>query len=303
MNPRVSIIVPVFNAAPFLEETIASVKAQTFDAWELLLIDDGSTDASTGIIERARASDPLRVRVLSHEGRINRGLPASRNLGLQEARGPYIALLDADDVWHSDKLARQVELLDQHPQAAMLMGPSEYWRSWNPDDPEPDSTPTLAPGPKTYAPPELRRLTYPFGPCGSPCPSNLMIRVDAARAVGGFAEEFSGDNSAWEDIAFLSRIFMRYPVHVTDQCWDRYRIHSRSMSARLLQDEKQEAVREYFFAWFDHYMRSNGLNDAHLQRQTRSATWRYRHPLAWRLYRALRSRARPLKRLMRGRTA
>lgn len=103
--PRVSVIMPVYNAAGFLEETIASVSAQSLTDWELLVVDDGSSDGSADILARLAASDP-RIRPLSSGG--NQGAGAARNLAMAAARGRYLAFLDADDLWHPEKLTRQV---------------------------------------------------------------------------------------------------------------------------------------------------------------------------------------------------
>ena len=103
--PRISVIMPVFNAAGFLKETIASVQAQSLDDWELLAVEDGSTDDSAAILAQLAAADP-RIQVLTTGG--NRGAGAARNLAMTMARGRYLAFLDADDLWHPDKLALQL---------------------------------------------------------------------------------------------------------------------------------------------------------------------------------------------------
>ncbi len=105
-NPLVSIITPVYNAARWLPETIASVRAQTFPDWEQLLVDDGSTDDSRAIVEGAVAKDP-RFRLLRTP--CNSGPTEARNIALAAARGRYIAFLDADDLWVPEKLSRCVE--------------------------------------------------------------------------------------------------------------------------------------------------------------------------------------------------
>src|SRR3954470_21840332 len=84
-TPRVSVIIAFWNAEPFLKEAIDSVFAQTFTDWELLLVDDGSTDASRLTAQRARARARDRVRILAHPGGANRGVPASRNVGMRHA--------------------------------------------------------------------------------------------------------------------------------------------------------------------------------------------------------------------------
>ena len=100
--PLVSIITPVYNAAPWLPETLASVQAQIFTDWEHILIDDGSKDESIPLIKAATEKDP-RIRLLGTPS--NSGPAAARNMGLAAARGRFIAFLDADDLWRPEKLA------------------------------------------------------------------------------------------------------------------------------------------------------------------------------------------------------
>jgi teichuronic acid biosynthesis glycosyltransferase TuaG len=108
--PTVSIITPLFNAEPFIAETIQSVQEQTFSAWEMLVVDDCSTDNGREIVEQIAANDS-RIRLITRE--TNSGGPAApRNIGLGLAQGRYIAFLDADDLWHSDKLEKQIGFME-----------------------------------------------------------------------------------------------------------------------------------------------------------------------------------------------
>ncbi len=113
----VTVILPVLNGEPYIGEAIASVVEQNHRAWELLVIDDGSTDATISLIARHQ-SDP-RVRLLRHPGNAHRGVSASRRLGVTQARGNYIAFLDADDCMAPERLARQVDALNRHPAAVL----------------------------------------------------------------------------------------------------------------------------------------------------------------------------------------
>src|SRR5256885_11136720 len=115
----VSVVMPFLNLAQYLGEAIESVLAQTYPSWELLLVDDGSTDGASEIARSYAARHPERIRYLEHPGHRNRGMSASRNLGLQQSRGALVAFLDSDDVWLPEKLARQVATLDAHPEAQM----------------------------------------------------------------------------------------------------------------------------------------------------------------------------------------
>ena len=106
-GPLVSVITPVRDAADTLAETVASVRAQTRGDWEMLLIDDGSTDGSAALAAGFAAADP-RTRALPLGPPL--GTAAARNRGIAAARGRYIAFLDADDLWRPEKLARQIPL-------------------------------------------------------------------------------------------------------------------------------------------------------------------------------------------------
>jgi teichuronic acid biosynthesis glycosyltransferase TuaG len=104
-RPAVSVVTPVWNAAATLAETVASVRAQSFADWEMLLVDDGSTDGSARLMARLAAEEP-RIRVFAHA--TNLGAAAARNRAIREARGRWLAFLDADDLWRPEKLALQV---------------------------------------------------------------------------------------------------------------------------------------------------------------------------------------------------
>lgn len=105
MKPLVSIITPVYNAQDYLEETILSVLNQTYKNWELILIDDCSTDKSYEIIEKYLKEDK-RIRYLKNEK--NSGPAITRNNGIENSKGDYIAFLDSDDLWSEDKLEKQI---------------------------------------------------------------------------------------------------------------------------------------------------------------------------------------------------
>ena len=117
VNGLVSIIIPFLNSERFLSETIESVLHQSYTQWELLLVDDGSTDSSTRIAKECAARLPEKIRYLEHAGHRNRGLTCSRNLGARNSCGEYLAFLDSDDVWLPHKLDAQVALMDSQLEA------------------------------------------------------------------------------------------------------------------------------------------------------------------------------------------
>jgi glycosyltransferase involved in cell wall biosynthesis len=123
-RPRVSVVIPVYNRESYVGEALASVLAQTFGDFELLVIDDGSTDRTRDVVCSFR--DP-RIRVLQHEG--NRGIARARNTGVDAACGDYLAFLDSDDVALPQRLAAQVDFLDRHPDHAAVGA----WIDWMDD--------------------------------------------------------------------------------------------------------------------------------------------------------------------------
>ena len=114
--PLISVVVPAYNAECTLSETIESILAQTIDAFEVIIVNDGSTDTTETIANSFARSD-RRVRVITTP---NCGVAAARNAGIQAARANYIAPVDADDLWHPEKLARQVAILEARPDVALV---------------------------------------------------------------------------------------------------------------------------------------------------------------------------------------
>lgn len=115
----ISIVVPVYNAASFIEATIATVQAQTYTEWEMLLVDDCSTDSSGQIIQEKIKKDS-RIKLIHQE--INKGAAMARNRGVMEAKGRYICFLDSDDIWDINKLEKQIGFMDEKLAAFSFTG-------------------------------------------------------------------------------------------------------------------------------------------------------------------------------------
>ncbi len=114
-QPLVSIAIPCYNAGTLLSRALASVLAQSYEEWECIVVDDGSAD---GVGEIVSAAEDARIRLLRHS--TNRGRAAARQSSLDASQGVYLAKLDADDWLYPDKLARQVVILEQHPDIALV---------------------------------------------------------------------------------------------------------------------------------------------------------------------------------------
>jgi glycosyltransferase involved in cell wall biosynthesis len=221
--PLVSVVVIFLNAERFLEEAVCSVRDQELADWELILVDDGSTDRST-LIARDLAAEDERIRYVDHPGHVNRGMSASRNLGVAHTTAPLISFLDADDVWVPGKLAEQVDLLERLPDVAMVCGAPLYWYSWDPASTKADHT-MLRRGiaDQRLDPPEAASAFYPVRRIAGA--TEITVRRSAFEAVGGFEERFRG---LYEDQAFCFKVFLRYPVYISSRSWLRYRQHDAS---------------------------------------------------------------------------
>ena len=119
MSPEISIITPVFESELFIKLTIESVLNQTYQNWELIIIDDASSDGSVKIAESFATKDK-RIKLIKLDS--NKGPAAARNRGIKEASGRYIAFLDSDDLWHKDKLEKQIIFMQKNEYAFTFTG-------------------------------------------------------------------------------------------------------------------------------------------------------------------------------------
>lgn len=210
--PKVTVLIPVYNRAEYVGDAIASVLAQTFTDFELLVIDDGSTDASAEVVEGFR--DP-RLRLVRNEA--NLGIPTTRNKGLALVRGTYLAMLDSDDRAEPDRLARQVAFLDRNPEIALLGGNTRRLgrRRWR-------LKTLLAPRPLA---PEAIRARLLFRCCVAQ--TTIMGRTEVLRAFG-YAEAFA----ASQDFELFARLAEAHSIANLPNVLVQYRQHAGQMSRR-----------------------------------------------------------------------
>jgi glycosyltransferase involved in cell wall biosynthesis len=117
-GPKVSVVMSVYDGLPYVSTAVESILEQTFEEFEFIIIDDGSTDGSTAVLRRYAAQDE-RIQLIVQE---NRGIPRAVNRGLGQASGAYIARMDADDIALPERFAKQVTYLDAHPECVLLGG-------------------------------------------------------------------------------------------------------------------------------------------------------------------------------------
>ena len=204
MGDTVSVILPVYNAEKYLEESLESIFGQTRPPTEIIAIDDGSTDTSLKILERYGA----RLLIVSRE---NRGLSATLNQAIQLAKGDFITFLDADDRWVPGKLEQQVAYLKQHPDMEACFGMMQQFIS-----PElPDAVQRII-----YCPTETQKGIMKI---------TLMLRREAFQRIGWFDETLRrGDFVDW--FARAQEAALRYTV--LPELLTYRRLHKNSLSSQ-----------------------------------------------------------------------
>jgi cellulose synthase/poly-beta-1,6-N-acetylglucosamine synthase-like glycosyltransferase len=220
-NPRVSVVVPAYNVSTYIADALGSLAAQTFSAFEALVVDDGSTDDTAQVVQSFCDRD-RRFKLLQKP---NGGLSSARNYGIQFATGDYIALLDADDTYRPQKLANHVAVLDQHPEIGVVYSASQIIRD--------DGRPTFMAlsGKPIYADPLHAMLCKNFVGHGS----NAVFRRCLVDQVGNFDETLrsSEDADFWLRIAATDWGFYRVPQRLC--C---YRVRPTGLSFNVAQMQR-----------------------------------------------------------------
>ncbi len=227
-RPAVTAIIVVLNGETFLGEAIESILAQTYVDWELLVVDDGSTDGTADIVRGYAERNSDRIRLLAHPGGANLGIAASRNEGIAQARGRHVAFLDADDVWLPEKLAEQVAILDADPELGLVYGRTLIWHSWERQGKHEDYYyPLGVEHDRRHEPPvlfeELMR-----NEAQTPTTCNAMIRAELFARLGGFDPDVRG---MFEDLTFFAKALAMTPGYVSVRTWAKYRQHPESCTA------------------------------------------------------------------------
>jgi glycosyltransferase involved in cell wall biosynthesis len=274
----VSVIVPFLDQERYLGEAIESVRAQTMPDWELLLVDDASTDQSPQVAASYAAADP-RIRLLRHPDGGTRGAAAARNLAIAHATGEFVSFLDGDDVYEPHKLESEVRLLRSMPEAAMLYAPTIWWY---PGGERRDKIDKLGVSPgEIYRPPVLAADILLRHRGDVPCICSALIRRSALGEVGGFEESFR----LYEDQTLWGKLFLRYSVLVSARPASRYRQHAASTSARAqcggeYHPWRRHAAERRFLEWLQSYSTSLGNVDPDVSKALREASSSYRQPIA-----------------------
>ncbi len=200
---RVSVIIPTYNRAALLKEAIESVRSQTYLDWELIVVDDGSTDDTLSVVSELKDS---RIRYFYQK---NAGVSAARNRGIEVSRSPFIAFLDSDDLWIPEKLERQVKYMEQHPETGLLYGQVGRYSISDPSyfkvEPEKGlmTVPELLNGPRTLF------------------TSTVLIRRACLEQAGLFDTQLH----VGEDFDLFLRAAAKYPIFFLEGVDTKMRIH------------------------------------------------------------------------------
>lgn len=288
-TPLVTAVMIFLNGEKYIAEAIESILAQSYTNWELVLVDDGSSDGATAIAQDFCRLYPDRIRYIDHPGHQNLGMSASRNAGVRAGTGSLVSFLDADDIWLPDRLDRFVAITRDHPTAGMAYGPTLYWYSWAqargeapPVKDQEDFAGRLdLPTDELIMPPvALRQFLVSRG--GSlPGICSLIIRREAYEKIGGFEESFRG---LYEDQVFLSKMTLNYPIVVIDDVLDQYRQHSESCCYRSQETgdyhpDDYHPSRGIYLAWLEKYLARSGICDQTIDRAVRQQLRPYRWPI------------------------
>ncbi len=275
-EPAVSVVIIFLNAAPFLDEAIGSVRAQSAGDWELILVDDGSTDGSTEIARRAARADPHRIRAIEHPGHVNLGTSASRELGLRAARGTLLLYLDADDILFVDALATLHAALERAPGTDAAFAATLFW-NWHPDfRGRRDTQQDLIPWVGVHRPPrlltEMTRDEYMH-----PANCSSLFRRQVLIELGGFEAEFTG---MYEDTVLLAKVLLERPVVLIDDCVSAYRMHPssqchRAAAAGTYDSRQPNRDRARYLRWLRAHVRTRGVRDPALRLMIERELLRY----------------------------
>ena len=217
MKPLVSVIIPVFNGEIFLEDAIKSVLNQNYDNLECIVVDDGSIDGSAAIAKKHE-----RIIYLHQE---HKNVAAARNLGIQKASGEYLAFLDADDIWDTNKLETQINYMEENPDIDYSITKHSLF---------------LAEGLKDF--PQWIRANHSEEETIAYIPSSLIVRKSAFEIVGDFDEGYQiSDDSDW----FLRARDAGIKLGIVDKNLLHKRVHSQCLTSQtdVIKKELMKSIR------------------------------------------------------------
>jgi glycosyltransferase involved in cell wall biosynthesis len=221
MTPLISVIIPTYNSAKYLPETLESVLKQTFKDFEIIVVDDGSSDHTPDVIK------PYLDRV-KYVQKSNGGPASARNLGLTHAKGEFVAFLDADDIWNSKKLEQQIKIMQSMPEVGIVHTGVQVIDA---DGQEVLLNHKDRKDSKTYSFMDLFNKN-------KIATSSVLVRAECFKKVGAFDE--NPEIISLEDYDLWLRIAAQYKIYFLAEPLLEYRIHNQGISQNIQRSYRAE---------------------------------------------------------------
>lgn len=235
-NPKISVVIPAYNAESFIAITLESVFSQTFKDYEVIVVDDGSQDKTKAVVDQYYVKHSLTGHCIRQ---MNKGIAGARNTGIKHARGEFIALLDHDDIWYPQKLQRMMDAFDQYPATDLICHHLNMVKNGK-------KIGVLKMGPSSRNMYEKMLFTI-RGSLLSP--SAVVFRKEKACEIGGFREDPQYNTA--EDFDFWLRMSERSNFQFVDEILGEYNVFTGGASKNIISHGKSvEAVLKDHFDKF-----------------------------------------------------
>ena len=267
-NPLVSVVVPLFNGGNYIKDTLMSILSQSYDNFEILVVDDSSSDDGPIKVSEFMEQYPDKIRMLSHPDHKNLGVAPSRNVAIRNAKGYYIAFLDQDDIWLPDKLEKQIVALQQYPEASLVYAKVIY----------------IDEGGKEK---KIRGIhpTYGKGVVGNPrnvfskliqedfIPNlTVLVKKSCLERVGLLDE---GPRYEYEDWLLLSKLAYFYKFLFIPEVLGKWREHSSNYSSNIFNTGQfRDAEEHCTIALFSFLVNESGVAFNKIRKHLRCRVWR-----------------------------
>jgi len=268
--PLVSVIIPLYNGGKYIAATLSSILDQTYRQFEIVVIDDGSTDDGPSKVARFAENHPGKVRMITHSDHANHGIAVSRNLGIRNAEGSLIAFIDQDDLWVPQKLDKQVNALEKIPGGSLVYAKTAFI------DEQGQAQKFKG-----------RYSTYGQGVSGKPLnvfgrlidedfiPNlTVLVRKSCLERVDCLVE---GPHYEYEDWLLLSKLAYFYDFLFIPEVLASWRVHENNFSAKIFYSGQFSRAEEHCTVALFSYL----LNDSAADKQ---AVRRYLRGRIWRLF-------------------
>ncbi|HSR18086.1 MAG TPA: glycosyltransferase, partial [Ignavibacteriaceae bacterium] len=258
-HPLISCIIIFYNVQRFLNEAIESVLNQTYDNWELILVNDDSADGSSENAGMYTHENPGKIFLISHENHQKKGMSCSRNLGIKHSKGEFVAFLEADDFWLPQKLEQQVNILNVQKEAMLVYGRTQMWYSWDKftKDCKLDYFCELGVPPNSLIKPPFLLTHLLKNQNQTATISDALIRRKVFEAIGQFEDICL---SKYDDQIFFSKVYLNEKIFVADACLTKAWQYSQKQGITT-ENIEDHANRIQFLNWVRNYLLEQKIRD------------------------------------------